>query len=91
MQSQIRRINLWITSTRKTVELTKSFANAKCRQRLDNETRWDSTFLMLEQIVKAEKINLFDEIKDQYSCLVSLAVIKNFLFKSKSSNIRINK
>jgi hypothetical protein len=32
MQSQIRRINLWITSTRKTVELTKSFANAKCRQ-----------------------------------------------------------
>jgi hypothetical protein len=38
MQSQIRRINVWITTIRKSVELTKIFANAKCRQRLDNET-----------------------------------------------------
>ena len=34
---------------------------------------------MLEQIVKAEKRNLLDEIKDQYPCPVSLAVIKNYL------------
>jgi len=71
MQFQIRRINVWITAIRKSVELTKNFANAKCRQRLDNETRWGSTFLMLEQIVKADNRNLLDEIKDQYSCPVS--------------------
>jgi hypothetical protein len=79
MQFQIRRINVWITAIRKSVELTKNFANAKCRQRLDNETRWGSTFLMLEQIVKADNRNLLDEIKDQYPCPVSLAVIKNYL------------
>jgi hypothetical protein len=79
MQFQIRRINVWITAIRKSVQLTKIFANAKCRQRLDNETRWGSTFLMLEQIVKADNRNLLDEIKDQYPCPVSLAVIKNYL------------
>lgn len=69
MQFQIRRINVWITAIRKSVELTKIFANAKCRQR----------FLMLELIVKADNRNLLDEIKDQYPCPVSLAVIKNYL------------
>jgi hypothetical protein len=34
---------------------------------------------MLEQIVKADNRNLLDEIKDQYPCPVSLAVIKNYL------------
>jgi hypothetical protein len=49
------------------------------QQRLDIETRWVSTFLMLEQIVKADNRNLLNEIKDQYPCPVSLAVIKNYL------------
>ena len=38
----------------KSLELTKGFVNAKCRLRLDNETRCGSTFLRLEQIVRAD-------------------------------------
>ena len=79
MRSQIRKINIRITKIRKSVELSKVFASAKWRQRLDNDTRWGSTFLMLEQIVKAEQKNLLDEIKDECPCPISLAVIKNYL------------
>ena len=79
MLSHIRQLNIWITKIRKSVELTKIFANAKCRQRLDNETRWGSTFLMLEQIIKAEKRGLLDEIKEQCPCPVSLTLIQNYV------------
>ena len=79
MQTHLRAINIWITKIRKSVELTKVFANAKCRQRLDNDTRWGSTFLMLEQIVKAHKQQLLDEIKYECPCPVSLTLIKNYL------------
>jgi hypothetical protein len=79
MLSHIRKINIWITKIRKSVELTKIFANAKCRQRLDYETRWGSTFLMLEQIIKAEKRGLLDEIKEQCPCPVSLTLIQNYV------------
>jgi hypothetical protein len=68
-----------ITKIRKSVELTKIFANAKCRQRLDNETRWGSTFLMLEQVVKAENRGLMDEVKIDCPCPVSLTLIKNYV------------
>ncbi len=50
MSNQIRKLNIWITKIRKSVELSKLFANAKCKQRLENETRWGSTYLMLEQM-----------------------------------------
>ncbi len=79
MSFQLRKLNIWITSIRKSVELTKVFANAKCRQRLENDTRWGSTFLMLEQIVKADKRGLLDEIKDDYPCPLSLHIIQNYL------------
>ena len=72
---QIRKLNVWITKIRKSVELTKVFANAKCRQRLENETRWGSTFLMLEQIIKAEKRGLLDEIRNKNPCPLSLPII----------------
>ncbi len=79
LSNQMRKLNIWITKTRKSVELTKVFANAKCRQRLENETRWGSTFLMLEQIVKADKRGLLEEIKNEYPCPLSLPIIKNYL------------
>ena len=44
MLKDIRKLNIWISKIRKSVELTKVFANGKCRQRLDIETRWGSTF-----------------------------------------------
>ena len=40
MLKDIRKLNIWISKIRKSVELTKVFANGKCRQRSDNETRW---------------------------------------------------
>jgi hypothetical protein len=62
MRIQIRKLNIWVTKIRKSVELTKVFGNSRCRLRLDNETRWGSSFLMLEQIVKADKRGLLNEI-----------------------------
>ena len=79
MRIQIRKLNIWVTKIRKSVELTKVFANSRCRLRLDNETRWGSSFLMLEQIVKADKRGLLNEILVEYPCPVPLAVIKNYL------------
>jgi len=54
MLSHIRKLNIWITKIRKSVELTKIFANAKCRQRLDNETRWGSTFIAYLKLAHSE-------------------------------------
>ncbi len=82
LSNQMRKLNIWITKIRKSVELTKVFANAKCRQRLENETRWGSTFLMLEQIVKADKRGLLEEIKNETPCPLSLPIIKNYLILS---------
>ena len=79
MRIQIRKLNIWVTKIRKSVELTKVFANSRCRLRLDNETRWGSSFLMLEQIVKADKRELLNEILIESPCPVPLAVIKNYL------------
>ena len=80
MQIKIRKLNVWVTKRVKSVELTKVFANAKCRLRLENETRWGSTFLMLEQIVKADKRGLIDLTQNECPCPVSIRVIKNYLF-----------
>ena len=79
MLKDIRKLNIWISKIRKSVELTKVFANGKCRQRLDNETRWGSTFLMLEQIIKAEERGLLEEVKCTCPCKVPLATIKNYV------------
>jgi hypothetical protein len=46
---------------------------------LENETRWGSTFLMLEQIVKAEIKGLLNETMDENPCPVQINVIKNYL------------
>ena len=79
MLKQIRSLNKWVTKTRASVQLTKVFANAKCRQRLENETRWGSTFLMLEQIIKAHKRGILDSIMKEHPCPVSMPVITEYL------------
>ena len=79
MQKHVRLLNVCITKIKISVELTKVFANAKCRQRLDNETRWGSTFLMLEQVIKVQNEGLLEEIKADCPCPVSLATIKNYV------------
>ena len=59
--------------------MTKIFANAKCRQRLDTEIRWGSTFLMLEQIIKAENRGLLENIEENDRCPVPLKIVKNYV------------
>ncbi len=80
MRIQIRKLNIWVTKIRKSVELTKFFANSRCRRRLDNETRWGSSFLKLEQIVKAKKRGLLNEILIKSPCPVPLAILKHAYF-----------
>jgi hypothetical protein len=43
LSNTMRKLNIWITKIRKSVELTIVFANAKCRQQLEKKTRWGST------------------------------------------------
>ena len=71
----VKKLNSFINSIRKSVQLTKIFANEKCRLRLENLTRWGSTFLMLERVQKAFNKGLFDN----HTLPVSINVINNYL------------
>ena len=73
--THVKKLNSFINSIRKSVQLTKIFANEKCRLRLENLTRWGSTFLMLERIYKAYKKGLFSNIK----LPVSIKIINTYL------------
>ena len=72
---QVKKLNSFISSIRKSVEQTKHFAFDKCRLRLENITRWGSTFLMFEKLQKAHKKGLLENLK----LPVSMNVINNYL------------
>lgn len=55
MKIDIRKANSFIASVRKSHNLNRIFQNYNCRLRLDNATRWSSTFLSFETIQKAHK------------------------------------
>jgi hypothetical protein len=73
----VKKLNKFITNIKHTVELTKMFANEKCRLRLDNVTRWGSTFLMLERLQKAHNKGLFNNKTVELP--LSIDVIKSYL------------
>jgi hypothetical protein len=60
MKMDIRKTNSFISSVRRSHNLNRIFQNYDCRLRLDNATRWSSTFLSLETIQKAHKKKIFD-------------------------------
>ena len=57
IERHFRILNNFISKIKKTIHLNRLFANAKCRLRLENITRWGSGFLMLE--IKKEILRIF--------------------------------
>jgi len=79
INSNIRSLNAYVARIKRTIELNKVFANAKCRLRLENSTRWGSTFLMLERLKKAYTKGLFDSLEPANKLPVSIEVINSYL------------
>ena len=75
----IRVLNAYVNKIKRSIELNKVFANAKYRLRLENITRWGSTFLMLERLKKAHKKGLFETLDSSSKLPVSIDVINSYL------------
>ena len=58
IERHFRLLNNFISKIKRTIQSNRIFANAKCRLRLENITRWGSGFLMLETIRKADGLGL---------------------------------
>jgi len=58
----IRSLNNQIASIKKSIRLSHNFTLLKCRLRLENATRWSSTYMMLESIKKAFDRNAFKDV-----------------------------
>ena len=73
-------MNAYVNRIKQSIELNKVFANAKCRLRLENITRWGSTFLMLERLKKAHKKGLFETLDSSSKLPVSIDVFNGSYF-----------
>jgi hypothetical protein len=56
--SHFQKLNSFCSKIRNSIDLNKIFKEAKCRLRLENDTRWGSAFLALELLKKANELNL---------------------------------
>lgn len=81
----IRILNSYVNRIKRTIRLNEIFVNAKCRLRLENSTRWGSTFLMLERLKKAHKKGVFDNIDMSNKLPVSIEFINSYLKILKSA------
>ena len=69
----IRVLNAYVNKIKRSIELSKVFANAKCRLGLENSTRWVSTFLMLERLKRRNSRYI------KQASAVSIYVINSYL------------
>jgi hypothetical protein len=81
----IRILNSYVNRVKRTIRLNEIFVNAKCRLRLENSTRWGSTFLMLERLKKANKKGVFDNFEVSNKLPVSIDFINSYLKILKSA------
>ena len=82
---KIRILNSYVHRIKRTIRRNEIFVNAKCRLRLENSTRWGSTFLMLERLKKAHKKGVFDNIDVSNKLPVSIEFINTYLKILKSA------
>jgi hypothetical protein len=75
----MRKLNTFITSTRRDSELAKAFRAKKCKLRLHNVTRWSSGYLVLETVKKAYERKVFEVVEPELRCPLSLDVINSYL------------
>jgi hypothetical protein len=71
----LKDLNKINSSIRRSVQLNRAFKEQKCRVRLENLTRWSSSYLMLLSVKKAYDKGLFES----FGCPVSLQDIEKYL------------
>jgi hypothetical protein len=81
----IRILNSYVNRIKRSIRLNDIFVNAKCRLRLENTTRWGSTFLMLERLKKAHQKGIFNNIDVTNKLPVSIEFINSYLKILKSA------
>ena len=59
--------------------LSRVFRKKKCRLRLENLTRWSSSYLLLESVKKAYDANDFSEIEFEKRCPIELNTVEIYL------------
>ena len=74
IERHFRLLNNFISKIKRTIQPNRIFANAKCRLRLENITRWGSGFLMLETIRKADRLGL---LKHDLKSPVAMTIIED--------------
>ena len=71
----IRILNNANSSIRRSIALSRTFREKKCRLRLENKTRWSSAYLMLESVKRAYDRGAFSDVE----CPLSLETIELYL------------
>ncbi len=64
---------------RRVCKLSKIFRNKKCRLRLENLTRWSSSYLLLESVKRAYDKNAFSKDDPEKQCPIELDEIELYL------------
>jgi hypothetical protein len=59
VKQQLKKLNDFAVKIRKTIKISSYFKNAKARLRTENNTRWGSSFLVLEVFLKAYNRDVF--------------------------------
>lgn len=71
----LKNLNKINSSIRRSVQLNRAFKEQKCRVRLENLTRWSSSYLMLLSVKKAYDKGMFKNI----DCSVPLEDVEKYL------------
>jgi hypothetical protein len=74
----LSKINSSNATIRRSVRLNNVFAEKKCRLRIENLTRWSSSFLMLESVKRAYNKGAFNNENEELRCPVSLETVETY-------------
>lgn len=74
----LSKINSSNATIRISVKLNNVFAEKKCRLRIENLTRWSSSFLMLESVKRAFSKGAFNQENEELRCPVSLETVDTY-------------
>jgi hypothetical protein len=84
----VRRLNRQNDYYRTNQMLDEIFKDSRCRLRLENTTRWGSTFLLLESIIKAPDRRIFDyvaSVAEIHTIRTYLNILKAYLAMLQSN------
>ncbi len=86
----LSKINSSNASIRRLVKLNNVFADKKCRLRIENLTRWSSSFLMLESVKRAYNKGAFNDENEELRCHLKIRTPKIRTPTTKPTNSKVN-